>query len=550
MLVNTINNIKESEFMKLKRIFAFLLAAVVLSSLTMSSSAHSLRAWADLYTAQAANSTYSFAINNSFHMEGNVVNYFICSNSLSKLSSSQRKAFRNTVTAGFEKWNGVIRGVETSSANAHVRIWYNSDSKLTQWATCSRIGGDANRHYRRGVQSHGRHDSEIFLTVGGMAQSSGKRATIMAHEIGHLYGIGDTYQVNRNLASIYSDFGHSRYSNPTRHDFNALRIGLNRPFFLTGSGNWRYQKSPGVWARNEWIEDRYFGSDRNEVSAYKVTYNANGGEGAPTSQAKLHGVNLTLTNSIPTAKSYIINYEAPASIIPVSFKVLDTSFRNWNTNAIGTGTIYNRGATYSRNAALGLFAQWDNPLLGTLPTPIPVQQELTFAGWFSDTGGVQVTSTDVVTASETIRARFTDQPIYRITYHANGGTNPPAEQIKVHDVNSILTRSNPIRRGHVFLGWDFDANAVMPTYFRVGSNYVYEENDNALFYAIWGRRGDVDFNGAVNIQDVLAILKHIARIEAITGVSLVVADVNNDGNVNILDVLDLLKHLAGVQRFN
>lgn len=73
-------------------------------------------------------------------------------------------------------------------------------------------------------------------------------------------------------------------------------------------------------------------------ATYSVTYNANGGSGAPGDQTKTQGVNLTLSSTKPTRSGY--------------------EFVNWNTISNGTGTSYNAGATYTGDAALALYAQW------------------------------------------------------------------------------------------------------------------------------------------------------------------------------------------------
>lgn len=74
---------------------------------------------------------------------------------------------------------------------------------------------------------------------------------------------------------------------------------------------------------------------------YTVTYNANGGAGAPPNQNKTHGTNLTLSSSIPTKTNSI--------------------FLGWGA-AIGTETIlYYPGDTYSTNASITLYAVWESP---------------------------------------------------------------------------------------------------------------------------------------------------------------------------------------------
>ncbi|MBQ7546969.1 MAG: InlB B-repeat-containing protein [Clostridia bacterium] len=74
------------------------------------------------------------------------------------------------------------------------------------------------------------------------------------------------------------------------------------------------------------------------MNYYKVSFVANGGSGAPSSQTKLHDVNLTLSTTKPTRSGY--------------------TFKNWNTKSDGTGTSYSAGGTYKANAAATLYAQW------------------------------------------------------------------------------------------------------------------------------------------------------------------------------------------------
>lgn len=74
------------------------------------------------------------------------------------------------------------------------------------------------------------------------------------------------------------------------------------------------------------------------LTSYAVTYDANGGSGAPANQTKYYGVNLPLSSTRPSKANH--------------------SFVEWNTNAAGTGTSYDPGDTYTANAALGLHAIW------------------------------------------------------------------------------------------------------------------------------------------------------------------------------------------------
>lgn len=76
---------------------------------------------------------------------------------------------------------------------------------------------------------------------------------------------------------------------------------------------------------------------------YTVSYNANGGSGAPSSQTKTYGVDLTLSSTIPTRAGY--------------------AFKGWATSSTGA-VAYQAGGTYSANSAVTLYAVWE--LLGNV----------------------------------------------------------------------------------------------------------------------------------------------------------------------------------------
>ena len=71
---------------------------------------------------------------------------------------------------------------------------------------------------------------------------------------------------------------------------------------------------------------------------YTVSYNANGGTGAPASQTKTYGVNLTLSSTIPTRAGY--------------------TFKGWAKSST-SAVAYPAGGTYSDNSAITLYAVWE-----------------------------------------------------------------------------------------------------------------------------------------------------------------------------------------------
>lgn len=75
-----------------------------------------------------------------------------------------------------------------------------------------------------------------------------------------------------------------------------------------------------------------------KANTYTISYNANGGSGAPSAQTKTYGVNLTLSSTRPTRTNY--------------------NFKGWSTSS-GGGVAYSPGGTYSSNSSITLYAVWE-----------------------------------------------------------------------------------------------------------------------------------------------------------------------------------------------
>lgn len=71
---------------------------------------------------------------------------------------------------------------------------------------------------------------------------------------------------------------------------------------------------------------------------YTITYNANGGSGAPGSQTKWHGTTLKLSSTKPTRTGY--------------------TFQGWGTSASDTTPDWQPGGNYTANASDTLYAIW------------------------------------------------------------------------------------------------------------------------------------------------------------------------------------------------
>lgn len=71
---------------------------------------------------------------------------------------------------------------------------------------------------------------------------------------------------------------------------------------------------------------------------YTVSYNANGGTGAPSSQTKTYGVTLKLSSTVPTRNGY--------------------RFVGWGTSSGASSPSYQPGSNYTSNSSITLYAIW------------------------------------------------------------------------------------------------------------------------------------------------------------------------------------------------
>ena len=127
------------------------------------------------------------------------------------------------------------------------------------------------------------------------------------------------------------------------------------------------------------------------TKTYAVTYNANGGTGAPSTQYKTHGTALTLSSTKPTkaavsAGNYTVTLNANGGTCSSSSlsakRTTSYTFSKWNTNSSSTGTSYNAGASYTTNAALSLYAIYSSSTSTAAVTlPTPTRSGYNFMGW-------------------------------------------------------------------------------------------------------------------------------------------------------------------------
>jgi uncharacterized repeat protein (TIGR02543 family) len=224
-----------------------------------------------------------------------------------------------------------------------------------------------------------------------------------------------------------------------------------------------------------------------------ISYNANGGSGAPSSQTKTYGTALTLSSTKPTRTNYV--------------------FKNWNTESDGTGTSYNPGASYTSNAAATLYAQWYAPYTvtpnangGTLASGCsaltkvyntaltlwdssknPTRTGYTFTKWNTKQDGsgtaYSAGASYTANAAATLYAQWTANK-YTISFNANGGVSAPSSVTKTYGQSVTLPTAKPTRIGHTFLGWGESSSSTTAKW-AAGATFSDAITANKTLYAVW-----------------------------------------------------------------
>ena len=292
------------------------------------------------------------------------------------------------------------------------------------------------------------------------------------------------YYVKNASSSIYYNYANAGTAYPTK-------TVSGRP------GNSFTVTSPTItgYTPNKSSVTGTYGSGSHVVTyyekSYTVTYNANGGSGAPGVQTKKYFTNLKLSSTIPTRTGY--------------------SFGGWGTTSTDTSINYSPGDTYSSNSSITLYAIWNRnkytvsfnanggsgapasqtKLYGldmTLSSTVPTRSGYTFKGWgtssTSTTASYQPGGTYTSNSARTLYAIWESNAptTYTVSYNANGGSGAPASQTKTHGVTLTLSSTKPTRSGYTFLGWSTSSSATSASYSAGGS---YSTNASCTMYAVW-----------------------------------------------------------------
>lgn len=167
---------------------------------------------------------------------------------------------------------------------------------------------------------------------------------------GHFYNNGSTWQgspgcrFTLSIDGIGNIYDQRRTFNGNSFDFSASR-GVGTSY------NNRTYTVHAWWDSSGFSHGTDYATTTVTVPAvarptYTVSYNANGGSGAPSNQTKQHDITLTLSSVKPTRSGY--------------------TFAGWGTSATDTGVKYSAGGQYTENSNITLYAIWTNAAKMTL----------------------------------------------------------------------------------------------------------------------------------------------------------------------------------------
>ncbi len=242
------------------------------------------------------------------------------------------------------------------------------------------------------------------------------------------------------------------------------------------------------------------------LASYTVSYNANGGSGAPGNQTKWYGETLKLSTTKPTRTGY--------------------TFKGWATSSSATTATVQPGANYTANAAVTYYAVWqintwtmtykanggtgaDQTQTKTYNVAAAIKAASTFTRSGFDFKRWNTNTTDTGTAydagaSYTANAAATFYAIWNRTISYNANTtdtvgNLPSAQTEIATSAMTLSSDTPTRANYIFKRWN-TGTADDGTAYAPGATYAADLGSIAL-YAIWNPIITYNANGGTGAPD-------------------------------------------------
>lgn len=389
------------------------------------------------------------------------------------------------------------------------------------WGPTNTATDSSNRYHQNHLKVTWSSDNEkVTYTINAYARSGNGSGYYYMSDYGVTVTLYCLYPGTSSWTNIGSASGTLNYGNAVANITKTVTINRTHSsqgikFKAVNTGGWLYTAT----TETGW-------DTINAKPSYTVSYNANGGTGAPGNQTKWYGETLTLTSSIPSRASstqdgYVVTFNsngagyANTSVTAKNTITygLKTGTNRWNTNSAGTGTGYASGGSYTSNAALTLYAQWtqtSSPGSVNIPNEMKKRDGYTFQGWGTTTAETSI----VATAGATTYQPDGNKTLYAIwkqNYVPVALTNIKA--IRVATTTSTTTAdAGPV--GYITVNWTkgdlngtkFNASKIIYSYNKTGetpSTGTITPSESATTTSFWINNLSIDdsWNIAVTAID-------------------------------------------------
>ena len=224
------------------------------------------------------------------------------------------------------------------------------------------------------------------------------------------------------------------------------------------------------------------------VSAYTITFNANGGSCSTASKSVTYGSTYgTLPTPTRTGYSFVGWYTSASggnqvtSSTTVSLTSNQTLYAHWMQNAPTYTITFNANggscSTMSKTVTYG-------STYGTLPTP--TRTGYSFVAWYtSASSGSQVTSSTTVNINnnQTLYAHWRAQT-YTLSFNSNGGSSAVNKTVTYGSTYGAMEA--PVREGYTFAGWYTSLSGGS----QVTSSTTVNVARNHTLYAHWTKNAE------------------------------------------------------------
>ncbi len=314
-----------------------------------------------------------------------------------------------------------------------------------------------------------------------------------------------------------------------------------------------YNKDSNINPRNE----TYTYSTQ---SSYTLTYNANGGTGAPSSQSG--AASYTVSSTKPTRSgNTFLGWSTSSSATTatyvggnkISLSSNTTLYAVWRKNTLKVYYNANGGSItsdeyklssdiiYNKSDSTKYYQKWtynnarENGLINRSTFGIS-KDGYSFSGWSTKASGGTVLDPDNTTlvptdlnsnikngdCSVTLYAVWKPNQ-YTVKYNANGGSGSMSSTTHKYDESKALAANKFTRSGYIFLGWATSASASTAKYSDGASvkNLTSSNGATVTLYAVW-KKGNKPAAPVVSINKTT-----ITEGESVTLTWSAVSDVTN-----------------------